>query len=498
MLRRVRRSLAWAAAFVAAMAAFLHLPLELQRFAVAPGVAPSTTRGRSVARAAEATFAPAAAPDEGHVRAPRKHARGVVAEVEAPPVTVYRHFGERGFALHSAPTCSGGACAAAERFNAAIEERLVTLEAFEDSRAAADVLLLLGSGHHALTDYARAADYYEAFARAQPDARCPGDSEAPCLSAPNAMENAIVFRKALGQLERARDDADWYAETFERSRPQDAARVRLLASRLEPDTEARTTRLSAHLRDRRGRAAPSEAIALRVDLGETLLERGQRAEALTQFRRADRLWTRRGAGQMAAPVGSTPEEWTAELARTREDVGLARFRLAEARFERFSRMRAPAYRQAPRRRDITRWVRGRLRPWVARKLRALRAADRAYERVDGVGVTAWSIAAAARRGELYRQLAEQLRTLEVPRIVEDDAEGIAATVQYRENTFRVLVRPALERFRQCVELAERTRLYGDWSERCAAQLARLEPERYQAPPELRRRRSWVSETLPAE
>lgn len=490
MLRRVRRFLPWAAAFVAAMAVFLHLPLELRTAVELAGATPRATRGRAVARAAEATTRPAPRADEP------TPLRARPAEASAPASMPYRYFGQRVFALHAAPNCAGGACAAAERFSAAIEERLVTLEGFEDSRAAADVLLLLGGGHHAVADYGRAADYYEAFARHQPDARCASDAAGPCLSAPNAMENAILFRKALGQLTRARQNADWYAETFESSRPQDAARVRLLASRLEVDEVRRSSRLSEHLRDRRGRAAPSEAIAVRVSLGESLFERGEHREALRQFRRADRLWTRRGAEQMASPVGSTPEQWTAELARTREDVGLARFRLAEARFDRFSRMLPPSYRWARHQRDVERWVRARLRPWVARKLRALRSADRAYERVDGVGVTAWSVAAAARRGELHRQLADQLRTLEVPLVVGNDDERIRGTVQYRENTFRVLVRPALERFRECVALAERARLYGDWSERCAAQLARFEPERYQAPPELRRRRAWVSEALP--
>lgn len=340
-----------------------------------------------------------------------------------------------------------------------IEGRLSDLQDFGDGGGTGDVLYLLGAEGQATADYAVAADYFETFALSD-------ECDLTCGERAATLENAIAFRRALGQTSRALHDADRFEARYAAAEPRAATRVAFAAAEMAPETE-RADRLE---RLRQRRLPPAEAIQAEVRLGMSLSS-SDPARARAAFRRADRIWRTNGGAQMSTSPGLDAAEWLAELSRTREAVAEARFHRADRRFRAAERLAPPSYDGPPTQRRVERFVERRLRPWLARRLRRLRAAEAALDEVDEVGLSSFSVPAAARRGELYQRLADELANLDVPEaITTDDPEDGLSVRQSAEPLYRRLVVPALERFDRCMATARETRNYG-----CADALARYEP-----------------------
>ncbi|HJL38723.1 MAG TPA: hypothetical protein RMG95_23700, partial [Polyangiaceae bacterium LLY-WYZ-15_(1-7)] len=167
----------------------------------------------------------------------------------------------------------------------AVDERLVSLEDLGDDEAGRDVLFLLGAEHQAQGDFLGAAEYYEAFAA---HSRCaPGrDRDARCDAEVVALENAALFREALGQPGQSQANAALLAARHAQAHPRAATRLALRVG----DGLPRSAR-AAHLETlRRRRLPPAEAILAELRLGRAREGRAGRAA----FRRADRLWERHG------------------------------------------------------------------------------------------------------------------------------------------------------------------------------------------------------------
>ena len=345
-----------------------------------------------------------------------------------------------------------------------IEGRLSDLQDFGDGGGSGDVLYLLGADGQATADYAVAADYFETFALSD-------ECELTCGERAATLENAIAFRRALGQTSRALRNADDFEVRYAGTEPRAATRVAFAAAEMTSGVE-RAERLE---RLRRRRLPPAEAIQAEVRLGTSLL-RTDPARAHASFRRADRIWRSNGGAQMSTSPGLDSAEWIGELSRTREAVAEARFQRAESRFRAAERVAPPSYEGPPTQHRVEAFVERRLRPWLARRLRRLRSAEAALDEVDEVGLSSFSVPAAARRGELYQSLADELASLDVPEaITPDDPEEGFSVRQSTAPLHRRLVVPALERFDRCMAAAHETRNYGTWSDRCADALARYEP-----------------------
>ncbi|MEM9069329.1 MAG: hypothetical protein AAGE52_12520 [Myxococcota bacterium] len=359
-----------------------------------------------------------------------------------------------------------------------IEERLSLLEGFGDRAAGRDVLFLIGAQHQSVGDFERAADFYEAFL-SHPNAEvCETENGMGCDAAAASLENAIMFRRALGDTERALTNADVFETRFAAQHPRAATRIAFASADL--DDEGRVERLR---RLTRRRLPPAEAIQAAVRLGKALWSSDRRG-AQRAFRRAERIWRVSEGPMMAASPGLEPTAWVAELGRTREALAEARYFEARRRYRVAAQTAAPAYKGTRRQAHVERWVERRLRPWMARRLRAIRGTERALDRVDALGLSRWTVPAAALRGQVYQDLADAIVQLEVPREIVVDDESIGAVVQYREPVHEHLVVPALDHFRACMALARETRGYGEASDRCADGLARYEP-RWRRPAELR-------------
>ncbi len=473
-------------AAVSGAVAFLAVPLDL-----AGGTGSPTAPPAAEARAIEARPRPPPPASAPPSPAPRRVAPADPFEMLLPPPRAWRYHPPEGLRLSAIAHCDRCAgdsarCATSDRVQAAIVERTALLDDPDDGRAL-DLLFLLGAGYQAVGDWERAAEYYEAFALHGPSedgAGCTDEERATgtCADAPAALENAILFRRALGQVDRALDDAELYERFYSETRVADSARVSAQAGEMlaaQGGHVEAASHLGRHTERYARHVPPGAALRMQVRLGRARLEAGDRPAAARLFRRAVRRWQRGLGERIASSPDEDPSASGAEFSRTLEAVSEAAFRLAELRFDAFRAVERPSYEGDGSLGDVERWVATRLRPWVLRKVRALRDARDAYERVAALGVTEWQIAARARTGEAFRMMMEDLAAAPVPEVVASSDEQIAAVAveadAWREPAMAELRGPAVEAFERCLLTAVRTRHFGAWSRRCADQLTRLDP-----------------------
>lgn len=362
---------------------------------------------------------------------------------------------------------------------------------------AADVLFLLGVARHSVLDLASAADYYEAFAEHDPSRDAEACSEVEqergtCVDAPVALERAVELRRALGQEERAIALGKEYVETYGETRVEDAARMSdVVGGLLERRGPAAAEAHFAEHTRRFARHVPAP-MALRhwVDRGRSEWQAGHRDRAARSFRRALRVW-RRGASDVAA---LSPDIDGSEFDSTLEAAAEAGYHLARLRQARFDAIALPAYRGNGARAHVERWVNGVLRPAVLHKVRALRDAERAYRTVAELGATRHRVAALARTGEMYRELAAAFAAAPLPEVRETTELEVAVSPEdWRTRPRERLERRAIEAFESCLSQAIATRFYVDDARACGAALTELAPERHPGLPELAPRRLRVSE-----
>jgi len=93
---------------------------------------------------------------------------------------------------------------AAKLIGMAISLRNTLIKQKPKDPLAQKAMFMIGANYHALAWYSRAADYYEQFAKG-----FPGEKEAP-----EALQNAIVFRLGRAEYEKAMEDSKFFESKF--------------------------------------------------------------------------------------------------------------------------------------------------------------------------------------------------------------------------------------------------------------------------------------------
>lgn len=326
-----------------------------------------------------------------------------------------------------------------------VRRRLI--EQLPGSELAREAMFSIGASHHAVLDLAEAATWYERFARRYPgeDGRsCPDvrHRTAPCPRAPEALRDAVYFRLAAGDLDRASVDVQLFERNYGRRLDRMAAGLSFAlaeATLAAGSWRAAEDRLRAFLHTYGGTATPGELLRARVALGRAHHER----RALREARRA---WE--SALSDAEPILTllrASVQGEVERDRHIAEVGSA---VAEARF-RLADVAWPGLRQAP----------GRGAPrrrWVEQTEDALSRAQGALQGVDGS--PRWIVASLCRLGELHLEAAAAL--------------GGAAD----DDVARSLEARARGRFERCLSVVARHRTYTSEARSCAEHLSRLAPD----------------------
>ena len=427
---------------------------------------------------------------------------------------------------------------AARLLGRAIRVRQVLVERFPDRPLARPALYQLGANYHALAIYPHAAEHYERYARRFPeDAPCPEPERAHdrCPQAHVALETAVFFRLGLGEEERALEDARLYERSFRRSRPRETAQVVFSLGSIHErrgDWARVFSHYHAFLRDYGRNALPHEILRAQVQLGRAQWESGRRDDAMAHFRAAESTWAR------LAPSFATPTSDEAESlgrARAAEAASEALFYSAEHAYLEFTALRFPRFTGAATTTRVSRWAADSLLPWLARKIDALTRTEALYARVEPLGVPTWRIAAAERVGEMFRSIADDVRTAPVPEEIaavpelldayedtleallngssaggdgrwdtEDDVRCPESVSRARSTDGSASVPPqcaaapisrAMLAFEHCLGLATRVRWFDEWSTRCEAALNDLDRVGYPLAAELRGTASFSPDAL---
>jgi len=426
---------------------------------------------------------------------------------------------------------------AAKLVGQAIAIRDTLIRGRPDAPEAQRALYLIGQSYHALAWYSRAADYYERFAR-----RFPGEPEAP-----DALQNAIVFRVGRGEHEQATEDALLFAKSYGK-RPRYAPRAAAVHFALAQipegrgDAEATRRHYEGYLRrwgaaggvDRQVRAhvkigallwqracpapgvdglcikverqrsrrelAHRRRVARREHCGEATRARvttvrrdprGVRA-ALSHFEQALALYARHekrlGLGELSE---EERERRTADLG---DAVAQARFQLAEARLEQFLAVAFPKGLNFSTQRARSQ---RRLLEYLRDKGRQLEDARGLYSEVITRRSPHWAIAAAARVGQLFQHFADALYTAPiptppVPRQLTSPAARreflVAFGEQYCTELEGYAVKledKAVKALDACLTKATELSWYNEWSRLCERELDQLQPGRSPMAAEIR-------------
>ncbi|MCG8553875.1 MAG: tetratricopeptide repeat protein [Proteobacteria bacterium] len=415
---------------------------------------------------------------------------------------------------------------AARLLGRSIKVRKVLAERFPKSKLARRAVFLIGANYHALAIYSTAADYYEQFAREYPkeDGRsCTAKEKRTgvCAIAHDALQNAVFFRLGLGDEEKAVEDASLFERHFKRKHPRQTSQVVYsLGSIYERDENWSkvVSHYQKYLRTYGRMAMPHEKIQANVEIGRAYWQLGDRKKSVRAYKVASDLW-RKGAAKRIAklPVEAAKKQRYSAVAKVA--VGEALFRQSDQLFERFRAIEFPIFKgkatgkikkskkkkkkksrrwsrklqkaQKKRMETFQKWLQNDFVKWMKSKEKALTAARVSYEQIAKLKVPQWDIAAAARIGDMYREIVDQFREAPVPPVFEKDEELVDIYYQSLDEQSQPWVMRAKDAYEFCLITATKVRWFNEFMTQCETELFRLDPRKYPRAAELRGRGRYI-------
>lgn len=392
----------------------------------------------------------------------------------------------------------------------AISVRNALIDTYPNSPLVPEAMFLIGASYHAIAWYDQAADWYERFARAYPtkdQSSCTAEqvSAGTCPIASNALMNATLFRLGLGNIDKAQEDADLFARNYGRSMAYQTAKVMYaIGSYYEHRADWGQTVIyyTRYMHDY-GRTAPAHLLLqaqVLIARAYRLEGRNDRArETLRAYQNGVHLWeTGRIAERVAALEGLSAGEKATIYRDSVNAAAEAYFYLAEEEFKAVQAITLERYAGGANDQRITEWIQRQLMPWAQRRKAAVDRAILAYNKVRDVKITMttdagsadiisppWQIAAAARVGQMYREVVDVLRNVPIPQVVEDNPDLYEIFSNALETQAAPLNDSARSAFQFCLTSSTGARWFNEWSRQCEAELAHMDPAQYPAAVELR-------------
>ena len=297
----------------------------------------------------------------------------------------------------------------------ALRDRIVTL--FPKSRLAMRSWVLLANDHATVADYRRAAERLEGYAR-----RYAGEKDAP-----DALMNAIVYRRALGDIDLVVTNVELFIKQYRAKRKDDAAAAMFSLTGLYRgrDDAVADKSLRRYLKSFGSVGGQDREIIAMVELGRIAWDQSCRKpdRGLCPRKRSKRLakqareWLSKALAADARFRGSARDDLAAFRAQSlRDAVGAAKLCLADAKLE-------PVLRDAKASVDDV---------------------EQAYLEVVQTKSARWAVAAQARRGRLF------------------EARGEADK--------------AVDQFAACLATASDALVDSEWVQLCDERVARVRPK----------------------
>jgi tetratricopeptide (TPR) repeat protein len=430
---------------------------------------------------------------EQQIRAAERGERGAWARYEAAAdryMAIWNEYG-RGPCEAKKPGCeraeevlynAARAYQAARAIDKSIATRKVLIDPrynLQNTELAKKAIYEIGGMYHAVAEYGEAATWYERYARTLPRAE----------KAPEALQDAIVMRLGLGQIDAAIADADYFSKAYGSMRPANTARIAFALAQHQLDHgawEDARRRLAAAMAmiDKNGdREIPFVAHA---GLARALARLGKDKEAAAEHRKVQALF--RGTAAARMRLGSSDDAADARaLAKVLMAMGEATFFFAEEKRRAAEAIRLPAYTGSGRREDVAEFVRAKLAPAVVERRRAIDEAEKAYLEVLAIQPMPppeWTIAAASRVARMHSLLAAEIRALPAPKAWKKQGaspwgatweEVRAAWVELLEAASAPVEQRAKADHRRCADLSVTHQRSDAHTRRCWAWLERHYP-----------------------
>ena len=422
---------------------------------------------------------------------------------------------------------------------------------YPNSKITAKAVARLGKAYGDIAFYDRASDKLEEYAK-----KYAGEKDAH-----DAMNDAVLYRKGLGDDQKAIDDTKYFIKTFGPKNKEDAANASFsLTSIYEKgttpaDKDAVVKHLREYLREFGG-VSPDKSIIANVKIGQILFEQScpvkqvdgscvkiSRERAVAK--EAKRATSKKKKEAYVAPMQCGPDTHIKLTVVKRDDrklreamqafsaaekmyegksgkvggdeggaryyYGLAKFAEADVEFEKYLDIHFPANLNfgdgLPEHKAQAAKAQKRFSDWLEGKTKSSVAAATKYAKVLEIKDAANSIAAAARIGQISQDFSDQLFTAEIPKEVRatqmidgyDLAQDkVDAYCDALTTAAEPLAQKSLEAFGACLSKSTELGWFSDWSKLCERELGQIKPEEFPTASELRGDSDQVAPVIAVE
>jgi tetratricopeptide (TPR) repeat protein len=420
---------------------------------------------------------------------------------------------------------------------------------FPNSKITAKAVARLGKAYGDIAFYDKASDKLEEYAK-----KYAGEKDAH-----DAMNDAVLYRKGLGDDQKAIDDTKYFIKTFGPKNKEDAANASFsLTSIYEkgPDKDAVIKHLREYLREF-GSSQADKAIIANVKIGQILFEQSCPVkqvdgscvkitrERATIKEKKNTGNKKKGKEVYVAPLQCGPEskiklqvvkrddrklreamaafsaaekEFEKKGGKTGGDeggaryyYGLAKFAEADLEYEKYLDIHFPQNLNfgdgLPEHKAVKEKAQKRFNDWFEGKTKSSVAAASKYAKVLEIKDAANSIAAAARIGQITQNFSDQLFTAEIPKEVRatqmidgyDLAQDkVDAYCDALTTAAEPLAQKSLEAFGACLSKSTELGWFSDWSKLCEHELGQIKPEEFPTASELRGDSDQVAPVIAVE
>lgn len=411
----------------------------------------------------------------------------------------------------------------------AIRVRQKMIELYPDCEHAKKAAYYIGQNYHALQVFNLASEHYLSFAE-----RYPGEEEAP-----DAVANAVLFNIGMGKYDESWSAVRLFERLYRNVKPEKTAMVFHSAGYifLNDAKDSRRTEVWESVRDHYKRylrvytkvKAIDEQVQAMVFIGDSFWNQRPREldKAVKHYTKALALFDDGAMDKVAE---------NARKGKMLVAAAKARYRIAERKYHEFRRIKFPEFtpgrkvpehiqkwydkkigkeeveriRQARKYRRLlvnwgemdrdeaskeTRtenanvqfehWLEKRFKPWMDKKMAALKTANEAFAAVVKMHVPEWEMAASARAGDMQLSFMNALYDAPLPPMFKNDEELTTIYRQSMDEKAQPFRDVAIKLFDHCLNVSTKLRWFNNNSRRCEAELSKLDPRKYPVSEEIR-------------
>ncbi len=379
-------------------------------------------------------------------------------------------------------------------------------------------LILMANAYGSIAAFEQAAQKYEEYAT-----RFPGEKDAP-----SALNNAVTYRKGIGQAKKAAADIDTYVRRYRRRQVDTAAAALFgLAGIHESsgETAIAVNVYKRYLREFGSAGGIERELIATARIGEILWKQSCPKAAvngacvrITRDRATRQLRHKRRSLSLPTQCGDSSKNrvvllvrdprlskqaqhyftLVAELARSPEAKNLStqkrgsvaywssssRFYANEKSYEEFLSLRFPkGLNFSPSNPKAVAHSQARLRTWISDKSALLTQVKAEYLQIKNIrnGGPTWAVASAARVGQLYQNYSGELFTAPIPRQVRTGTfaeDKIDTYCDQLTTEAGPLEDASIVAYDFCLRLSTKENWFNSWSRLCENELGQIRPADY--------------------